>query len=99
MAERICDVYGVSLDMDAIGSGLADSSGRIVENTQSRSNGAVSYTHLDVYKRQGIHLAVCYTIPDAAFGLLMAEFFQNAVHGIICTFAWHVVLPFGMRCV
>ena len=39
MAERICDVYGVSLDMDAIGSGLADSSGRIVENTQSRSNG------------------------------------------------------------
>lgn len=40
--------------------------------------------------------AVCYTIPDAAFGLLMAELFQNAVHGIICTFAWHVVLPFGM---
>ncbi len=39
MAERICDVYGVSLDMDAIGSGLADSSGRIVENTQNRSNG------------------------------------------------------------
>ncbi len=29
MAERICDIYGVSLDMDAIGSGLADSSGRI----------------------------------------------------------------------
>ena len=46
--------------------------------------------------QDGIHLAVCYTIPDAAFGLLMAELFQNAVHGIICTFAWHVVLPFGM---
>ena len=46
--------------------------------------------------QNGIHLAVCYTIPDAAFGLLMAELFQNAVHGIICTFAWHVVLPFGM---
>ena len=44
MAERICDVYGVSLDMDAIGSGLADSSGRIVENTQSRSNGGAVLT-------------------------------------------------------
>ena len=33
------NVLSVSLDMDAIGSGLADSSGRIVENTQSRSNG------------------------------------------------------------
>ena len=39
MAERICDVYGVSLDMDAIGSGLADSSGRVIENTQNHSNG------------------------------------------------------------
>lgn len=44
MAERICDVYGVSLDMDAIGSGLADSSGRIVENTQSHSNGGAVLT-------------------------------------------------------
>ena len=44
MAERSCDVYGGSLDMDAIGSGLADSSGRIVENPQSRSKGGAGLT-------------------------------------------------------
>lgn len=39
---------------------------------------------------RSVHYPGCRVRP------LMAELFQNAVHGIICTFAWHVVLPFGM---
>ena len=34
---------------------------------------AVSYTHLDVYKRQGLGLAICKKIIDAHKGKIYAE--------------------------